>query len=138
MAGYSGFVGRNMERMTRTSENLPTAVDDATPHVVRPTPRDHTGRRLLWFKVGFRARSIRSKHLFELTNFEGVSTDHSKTGDRYKPAPLTPERLTTWMYQTPEIIEWLTLKVSLTLISHERSARIILSICTRTCTQRLL
>ena len=64
--------------MARTSEHLAVVVYDATFHDVGSTPREHTRRRLLRLKVfgiSLRIWSVRSKHLLELIDFEGVSAD---------------------------------------------------------------
>lgn len=105
-----------VEWIARTGIDLTVIVNDATSHAVGPAPREHPGRRLLWIKVlgiSLWTRSIGPKHLFKLVNFKDVSADHPGGVDQS--VPVRPARLTTWMYRTPEIIEWLTLKVIRTL-----------------------
>ena len=123
--------------MEHTSIHFTIIIDDAAFHAVRPTPREHARWRLLGVKVlGVRLRtgSVRSKHLLELVNFKNVSANHSRRVDRS--VPVIPARLTTWMYRTPEIIEWLTLKVIRTLKLRQRSAHVMLVIPSHTCTRR--
>jgi len=103
---YSYLAVGNMEWRTRTGVHLTIIVNDATFHVVGPASREHTRWGLVRVKVlGVRlwTGSVRSKHLLKLVNFGDMSADRPRNVDQS--VPVTPARLTTWMYRTPDIIE---------------------------------
>ena len=123
MKNHSNLVSVNEEQAIRTSVHLVIIVNNTTRHMVRPGSRNHAGRRFFCLEVldvGVLIGSIRSNHLLQLIDFGDMSADHLKSVDQSAPWILL--RLTTWMYRTPEMIEWLTLKVIRTLILRGRSA----------------
>jgi len=59
--------------------------------------------------------SVRAQHGFSLVDFASATTDHAYLGS----SPLSPERLTTWMYFSPDTISFSTLP----LVPHETAGR---------------